>query len=214
MSSPFGQNITSGGFGALTSTVLAKFGQSGFGFGSAGQQEAGQPTIGQSAGASEPSTNTQEDGMAEDGLILDGLGLSSSNNQDADSKPSIFGNTTTHTSSTFQLTGELVKSGTGFGTLGNLDDKSPFANPSAFVTNATSAFGEARLVLNRLSPPRLDKQALVRRRSPPSAKGPLVSLHLASQLLGSQRLANRRLGNQASDRHNKQNRYLARHRLV
>ena len=141
VSSPFGQNIMSGGFCAFTPMVPAKFGQSRFGFGSAGQQEAGQPNIGQSAGASQPSMNTQEeDGMAEDGPILDGLGLGSSNTQDADSKPSILGNTTAQTSSAFQPTGELIKSGTGFGGSGNLDQKNPFANPSAFVTNATSAF--------------------------------------------------------------------------
>ena len=99
--------------------------------------------------------------MAEDGPILDSLGLGSSNTQDADSKPSILGNTTAQTSSAFQPTGELIKSGTGFGGSGNLDQKNPFANPSAFVTNATSAFEEACLVLNRLSPPRLDKQPLV-----------------------------------------------------
>ena len=141
LSSPFGQNITSGGFCAFTSTVPAKFGQSGFGFGSAGQQETGQPNIGQSAG-SQPSTNMQEeDGMAENGPILDGLGLGSLNTQDANSKPSILGNTTAQTSSAFQPTRELIKSGTGFGGLGNLDQKNPFANPSAFVTNATLAFG-------------------------------------------------------------------------
>ncbi|KAL4081178.1 hypothetical protein J3A83DRAFT_4367612 [Scleroderma citrinum] len=144
---PFGQGLSapsSGGFGAFASTTPAKFGQSAFGFsvGVTGQPEAAQSTAAQPATPVQPPESTQEDSMAEDGPTLDGLRLGSSNTQDADSKPSIFGNTTSQTTSAFQSTGGgLIKSGTAFGALGNLDQKSPFANPTAFTAATTLAFG-------------------------------------------------------------------------
>ena len=89
--------------------------------------------------------------MAEDGPTLGGLDLGSPNAQDTDSKPSIFGNTTAQTNSAFQLTaGGLVKSGTGFGALGNFDQKSPFADPSSLVANPRQHLREEHLVLNQL----------------------------------------------------------------
>ncbi|KAG6333222.1 hypothetical protein ID866_5867 [Astraeus odoratus] len=142
-SSAFGQGPafgsaapTAGGFGTFSSTGPAKFGQSTFGFGFA---SAEQPVASQSTAASQPVDSTREDSMAEDGPSLDGLGLGSSNAQDADSKPSIFGSAATQAPSAFQSSGSgLIKSGTGFGT--SLDQKSPFANPSGFASGSSTSF--------------------------------------------------------------------------
>ena len=75
-------------------------------------------------------------------------------------------------------------------------------NNSTLHSSSDSSVSESED--DELTPPRLDKQALDRRRSPPLAKGILVSLHSTSQYF-----ANRRSSSRASDRHNNQARYLA-----
>jgi nucleoporin NUP159 len=145
---PFGQPAaspfdsaasSSGAFGAFTSTGPAKFGQSAFsGFGAPAQTStvASQPLA-------EPAS--QESMVSDDDPSLSGLGLGAANSQAADSKPSIFGNTSVQVSSSQPSTGgTFIKPGTGFGAFASLDQKSPFANPaSAFAstTQLSPAFG-------------------------------------------------------------------------
>ncbi|KIK81178.1 hypothetical protein PAXRUDRAFT_833034 [Paxillus rubicundulus Ve08.2h10] len=144
---PFGQPAaspfdsaasSSGAFGAFASTGPAKFGQSTLsGFGAPAQTLAFQTLA-------EPAS--QESMVSDDGPSLGGLGLGAANSQVADSKPSIFGNTSVQLSSSQPSTGHTsIKPGTGFGAFASFDQKkSPFANPaSAFAstTQLSPAFG-------------------------------------------------------------------------
>ena len=131
--SAFGSTPPTGGFGAFSSTASAKFGQPTFGFGGPPQVT---PTL-------PPSISVPEESMvADDAPSLGGFGLGGSNSQDADSKPSIFGNTSVSVSSGQQSTdGSLIKPGAAFGAF---DQKSPFAKPSAFSSTTqqpTTMFG-------------------------------------------------------------------------
>jgi nucleoporin NUP159 len=134
--SAFGSTAPIGGFGAFSSTESAKFGQPTFGFG--GPLQA-TPTL-------PPSTSVPEESMAaDDAPSLGGFGLGASNSQDADSKPSIFGNTSVSVTSGQQSTdGSLIKPGAGFGAFAGFDQKSSFAKPSAFSSTTqqpTMTFG-------------------------------------------------------------------------
>ncbi|KIJ66805.1 hypothetical protein HYDPIDRAFT_186428 [Hydnomerulius pinastri MD-312] len=150
--SPFGQPVTSafssavpssGGFGAFSSAGPATFGQSAFGaFGGATQSAAPAST------PTPPQETSPEDSMAaDDGPSLGGFGLGGANSEDADNKPSIFGNTSAQASSSQQSSeGGMIKPASGFGAFANIDQKSPFANPSsAFpaTTQPTSVFGQS-----------------------------------------------------------------------
>ncbi|KAF8838595.1 hypothetical protein BDN67DRAFT_70954 [Paxillus ammoniavirescens] len=138
--SPFDSAASSSdAFGAFTSTGPAKFGQSAFsGFGAPAQTStlASQPLA-------EPAS--QESMVSDDDPSLGGLGLGAANSQAADSKPSIFGNTSVQVSSSQPSTGgTFIKPGSGFGAFASFDQKSPFANPtSAFAstTQLSPAFG-------------------------------------------------------------------------
>ncbi|KAI6117162.1 hypothetical protein EDD16DRAFT_1018720 [Pisolithus croceorrhizus] len=140
-------SATTSGFGAFSSTTPAKFGPSGFGFGFGSPDQSS--SIASAPTAPDRSSEiSQDDGMVEDGPSLDGLGLGgSSGTRDADSKPSIFGNTATPTSFQQPSSGSgnegLIKSGVGFGAA--LDQNSPFAKPSSFTSGPSlgqSTFGQ------------------------------------------------------------------------
>ncbi|KAI5997099.1 amino acid permease-domain-containing protein [Pisolithus albus] len=143
---------TTSGFGAFSSTTPAKFGQSAFGFGF-GAAEQSPSTASAPIAPGHPSESGQEDGMAEDGPSLDGLGLGGLSSTDAESKPSIFGNSATPTSFQQPSSGGsnegLIKSGVGFGVAS--DQNSPFAKPSSFTPSGPS-FGQSTFGQTTTSP--------------------------------------------------------------
>ncbi|KAF9243558.1 hypothetical protein BU15DRAFT_30378, partial [Melanogaster broomeanus] len=143
-SSPFGQTAasafvsttsSSAAFGAFSSTGPAKFGQSAFsGFGAPVQTTT--PT---------PQPLVEPIG-ADGGPSFRDLGLGAANSQDADSKPSIFGNASVQLPSGTQSTGgNLIRPGTGFGAFTSFDQKSPFASAPAFAstTQLSPAFSNS-----------------------------------------------------------------------
>ena len=131
----FGSTSSMGGFGSFSSTGPAKFGQPTFAFSGPPQAPTTLPS----------STSVPEESMAaDDAPSLGGLGLGMANSQDADSKPSIFGNTNvTASSGQGSSDGGLIKPGTGFAAFAGFDQKSPFAKPSAFPSTqqSTASFG-------------------------------------------------------------------------